>query len=101
MIAQGENELYLTVGLLRGPGSIPSCGGVFQGIFPGWSQSANSSWASWQKMVQSSLNGTTQLWIHNDLKKIVKIEIIRKYFLGFPLALRKVKLKFYFHFIIN
>ena len=29
-----EEQMYLTVCPPRGPGSIPSCGGGFQGIFP-------------------------------------------------------------------
>jgi len=36
----------LTVCPPRGPGSIPSHGGLFKGFFPDWSHSANPSWAS-------------------------------------------------------
>jgi len=38
--------MNLTVCTPCGPGSIPNRGGVFQGIFPNWSHSANPSWAS-------------------------------------------------------
>jgi len=44
MIAQWDSSLSAPPP--RGLGSIPSHGGVFQGFFPGWSPSANPSWAS-------------------------------------------------------
>ena len=54
--------MYLTVGPLRGPGSIPSRDGVLQGIFP-WLialYQLTRPEPAWQKMVQSPLNGIIQ-----------------------------------------
>jgi len=58
--------VYLTACFLCGLSSIPNSGGVLQGIFP-WLiilyQAAPEQ--LWQKMVQSSLTGTTQ---HMDIE---------------------------------
>jgi len=43
MIAQWDSSRSVPP---YGPGSIPGHCGVFQGFFPGWSHSANPSWAS-------------------------------------------------------
>jgi len=51
--------MYLTVCPLRGPGSIPCCDKVFQGIFPLADHILPTRpWPTWQKMAQSPFNDT-------------------------------------------
>jgi len=52
--------MYLTVCPHRGPGSIPSHGIVFQGIFPRLITLPIGLESVWQKMAHFPLNDTTQ-----------------------------------------
>jgi len=62
MIPQQENECISLAVLPVAWVQFPYHGrdGVFHGIFPGWSHSANPSWASVEKMAQSPLSGITR-----------------------------------------
>jgi len=58
--------MHPTASHLRSLGSIPGRGGLFQRIFP-WliTPLPTGPEPVWQKMAQSPLNGTTQLWREN------------------------------------
>jgi len=61
MIGQWENEcISLSACPLYGPGSIPSHGGVFEGISPADHALPTRPELEWQRMAKSPLNDNTQ-----------------------------------------